>query len=86
MGYLYLMMVVEPFPMVASTSLTARQGVIISSAVLPAVLTLMWNKQNVFAVCLSPVLGLACSLTGASNCRNPIPEEWSINIGLKLGS
>lgn len=37
-------------------------GVIISSAVLPAVLTLLWNKQNVFAVALSPILGLFCSL------------------------
>ncbi|KAJ8096709.1 hypothetical protein POJ06DRAFT_283903 [Lipomyces tetrasporus] len=37
-------------------------GVIISSAVLPATLTLMWSKQNVLAAALSPVLGLACSL------------------------
>ena len=37
-------------------------GVIISSAVLPAVLTLMWEKQNLAAVTLSPILGLACSL------------------------
>ncbi|KAM0797807.1 urea active transporter [Usnea florida] len=37
-------------------------GVIISSAVLPAVLTLMWKKQNIFAVALSPILGLCCSL------------------------
>lgn len=38
------------------------QGVIISSAVLPATLTLMWNKQNLAAAALSPILGLACSL------------------------
>ncbi|KAK9455741.1 hypothetical protein V1511DRAFT_487676 [Dipodascopsis uninucleata] len=38
-------------------------GVIISSAVLPATLTLMWSKQNLLAATLSPVLGLACSLT-----------------------
>ncbi|KAF6237616.1 hypothetical protein HO173_004506 [Letharia columbiana] len=62
MGYLYLMMVVDHFAIVVSKSLTARQGVIISSAVLPAVLTLMWKKQNVFAATLSPILGLACSL------------------------
>ncbi|MCJ1483683.1 hypothetical protein MMC06_003851 [Schaereria dolodes] len=37
-------------------------GVIISSAVLPATLTLMWNKQNMIAATLSPVLGLASSL------------------------
>lgn len=37
-------------------------GVIISSAVLPATLTLMWKGQNKWAATLSPVLGLACSL------------------------
>lgn len=37
-------------------------GVIISSAVLPATLTLMWKGQNVWAAALSPVLGLACSI------------------------
>ncbi|KAK9479558.1 Sodium:solute symporter family-domain-containing protein [Lipomyces japonicus] len=37
-------------------------GVIISSAVLPATLTIMWNKQNVYAAVGSPILGLACSL------------------------
>ncbi|MCJ1412970.1 hypothetical protein MMC19_007071 [Ptychographa xylographoides] len=37
-------------------------GVIISSAVLPATLTLMWSKQNAIAATLSPILGLASSL------------------------
>jgi Na+/proline symporter len=37
-------------------------GVIISSAVLPAALTLLWSKQNWWAATLSPVLGLAVSL------------------------
>ncbi|KAL9103197.1 MAG: hypothetical protein Q9163_001724 [Psora crenata] len=37
-------------------------GVIISSAVLPASLTLLWSKQNLAAAALSPVLGLACAL------------------------
>lgn len=37
-------------------------GVIISSAVLPATLTLMWKDQNWQAAAFSPVLGLACSL------------------------
>jgi Na+/proline symporter len=37
-------------------------GVIISSAVLPATLTLMWSGQNKWAAMLSPPLGLACSL------------------------
>jgi Na+/proline symporter len=37
-------------------------GVIISSAVLPATLTLMWKGQNRMAATLSPVLGLCCSI------------------------
>lgn len=38
-------------------------GVIISAAVLPATLTLMWKHQNWIAAAASPVLGLVCSLT-----------------------
>lgn len=37
-------------------------GVIISSAVIPATLTLMWSKQNNIAATLSPILGLISSL------------------------
>ncbi|KAL8948499.1 MAG: hypothetical protein Q9222_005318 [Ikaeria aurantiellina] len=37
-------------------------GVIISSAVLPAALTLLWADQNMIAATLSPILGLICSL------------------------
>ncbi|KAK4117896.1 Na+/solute symporter [Canariomyces notabilis] len=37
-------------------------GVIISSAVLPATLTLIWAGQNKWAAALSPILGLACAL------------------------
>jgi hypothetical protein len=37
-------------------------GVIISAAVLPATLTLMWSGQNWWAATFSPPLGLACSL------------------------
>ncbi|KAI9771135.1 MAG: hypothetical protein M1840_002486 [Geoglossum simile] len=37
-------------------------GVIVSSAVLPASLTLLWKRQNMIAAALSPVLGLATSL------------------------
>lgn len=37
-------------------------GVMISSAVLPASLTLLWKKQNKWAAIFSPILGLACSL------------------------
>ena len=38
-------------------------GVIISSAVLPATLTLTWSGQNRIAATASPVLGLICSIT-----------------------
>lgn len=38
-------------------------GVIVSSAVLPAALTLLWRKMNWQAAVFSPILGLACSLT-----------------------
>lgn len=37
-------------------------GVIISSAVLPATLSLLWSQQNLAAAALSPILGLICSL------------------------
>lgn len=37
-------------------------GVIISSAVLPAALTLLWSQQNWAAATFSPPLGLVCSL------------------------
>jgi urea-proton symporter len=37
-------------------------GVIISSAVIPATLTLMWDGFNWHAATFSPPLGLACSL------------------------
>ncbi|CAF4630762.1 unnamed protein product [Rotaria sp. Silwood2] len=38
-------------------------GIIISSAVIPGALTLLWNRQSKWAACLSPPLGLACLLT-----------------------
>lgn len=37
-------------------------GVLISSAVLPATLTLIWSGQNKWAATLSPILGVTCSL------------------------
>lgn len=48
-------------------------GVIISSAVLPASLTLLWKDQNWIAAAFSPILGLAVSLiawlvTAQKNC------------------
>lgn len=37
-------------------------GVMISAAVLPAALTLLWKHQNTIAATASPVLGLICAL------------------------
>lgn len=37
-------------------------GVIISAAVFPAALSLLWSKQNFWAATLSPILGFICSL------------------------
>jgi SSS family transporter len=42
--------------------LYAMMGIIISSAVIPAALTLLWNRQSKLAVCLSPPLGFICSM------------------------
>ncbi|CAK3767641.1 urea active transporter 1 [Lecanosticta acicola] len=39
-------------------------GVIISGAVLPSSLTLLWDRQSWAAATFSPILALACSLTG----------------------
>lgn len=37
-------------------------GVIISAAVIPATLTLLWSGQNRWAATLSPILGTACAI------------------------
>lgn len=37
-------------------------GVLISSAVIPATLTLLWNGQNRWAATLSPILGFVCAI------------------------
>lgn len=37
-------------------------GVVISSAVIPATLTIMWKGHNVWAATLTPPLGLVCAL------------------------
>ncbi|UJR18934.1 hypothetical protein I4U23_022063 [Adineta vaga] len=42
--------------------LYTMMGIIISSAVLPSILTLFSNKQSKLAACLSPPLGLICSI------------------------
>ncbi|OAA75294.1 urea active transporter [Akanthomyces lecanii RCEF 1005] len=38
-------------------------GVLISAAVIPATLTLLWDGQNKWAAMLSPVFGTACAIT-----------------------
>lgn len=42
--------------------LYAMMGIIISSAVIPGALTLLWSRQSKLAVCLSPPLGFLCSM------------------------
>ncbi|CAM4834894.1 unnamed protein product [Rotaria magnacalcarata] len=37
-------------------------GIIISSAVIPGALTILWNRQSKWAVCLSPPLGFLCAM------------------------
>lgn len=54
-------------------------GVIVSSAVLPASLTLLWRKQNKWAATLSPVLGLACSLTAWLVTAKALYGELSVD-------
>jgi hypothetical protein len=43
--------------------LYVMMGVIISSAVLPATLTLLWSDQSWAAATFSPILGFICSVT-----------------------
>ncbi|CAF1522980.1 unnamed protein product [Adineta ricciae] len=43
--------------------LYSMMGIIISSAVIPGALTLMWKKQSKVAVCISPIIGFACAMT-----------------------
>jgi len=50
-------------------------GVIISSAVIPGALTLLWNKQSKWAACLSPPLGVICSVSA-----------WLITTKVQFGS
>jgi Na+/proline symporter len=48
---------------ISMTYLYLMMGVIVSSAVIPATLTLMWKRQNAVAATATPILGLLCSLT-----------------------
>jgi len=54
-------------------------GVIISSGVLPAALTLLWSKQNWAAATFAPILGLICSLIGWLVTAKAQFGELSIN-------
>ena len=42
--------------------LYSMMGIIISSAVIPSVMTLLWNRQSKVAVCVSPPLGFVCAM------------------------
>ncbi len=42
--------------------LYSMMGIIISSAVIPGALTLLWDRQSKLAVCLSPPLGFLCCM------------------------
>jgi urea-proton symporter len=53
-------------------------GVIISSAVLPASLTLLWKDQNTIAATVSPVLGLAVSLIAWLVCAKKESGDLSV--------
>lgn len=47
---------------ISMTYLYLMMGVIVSSAVVPATLTLMWKRQNKIAAAATPVLGLFCAI------------------------
>ncbi|SCU97476.1 LAMI_0F10220g1_1 [Lachancea mirantina] len=47
-------------------------GIIISSAVLPAALTLFWKQQNKVAVIVSPILGTALAIMGWLVCTKSL--------------
>jgi urea-proton symporter len=66
-------------------------GVIISSAVLPASLTLLWKDQNWIAAALSPVLGLIVSLiawlvTARNDCGGLTVECTGSNYPMLAGN
>lgn len=66
-------------------------GVIISAAVLPASLTLLWSDQNWIAAALSPILGLTVSLiawlvTAKSTCGALTVECTGSNYPMLAGN
>lgn len=65
-------------------------GCIISSAVIPATLTLVWKDQNWVAAAASPVLGLICALiawltTAKSQCGSLSVECTGSNYPMLAG-
>ncbi|KAK4169778.1 Sodium:solute symporter family-domain-containing protein [Cladorrhinum sp. PSN259] len=71
--------------------LYVMMGVIISSAVLPATLTLIWAGQNKWAAAISPVLGLVCSLiawlvTAKKKCGGLTVECTGSNMPMLAGN
>jgi len=48
---------------ISMTYLYLMMGVIVSSAVIPATLTLVWKRQNKITAAATPVLGLFCAIT-----------------------
>lgn len=66
-------------------------GCIISSAVIPATLTLTWSGQNAIAAAASPVLGLACALiawlvTAQKQCGSLSVECTGSNYPMLAGN
>lgn len=53
-------------------------GVLISSAVLPLVLSLTWSWQSKLAACVTPILGLSCGLIAWLTCCKSLYGEINI--------
>lgn len=70
--------------------LYVMMGVIISSAVIPATLTLMWAGHNKWAATLTPPCGLACALIAwlvtASKTCGKLDVDWYVVLFLKFAN
>lgn len=53
-------------------------GIIISSAVLPAALTLFWKQQNLVAVVVSPILGTSLAIMSWLVCTKSMYNEITV--------
>ncbi|KAH9201189.1 Sodium:solute symporter family-domain-containing protein [Zygosaccharomyces rouxii] len=54
-------------------------GIIISSAVIPCVLTLFWKRQNTVAVTVSPILGTGLAIMSWLVCTKSLYNEITVN-------